>query len=137
MNKGPATRGLGFSSGASDAVGASQSAGQARRFGRAGRNATAAGGAAMTETETILVRLAVMENLCLATLTLYLGAVRNDPDFSKSTTMLDLIQKQIEKSLAHLPDDVRDHGTDLGKDLLDRVRRSLSAFHTRPSEPVD
>ncbi len=91
----------------------------------------------MTESETILVRAAVMENLCLAALTLYLGTVRNDPDFSKSTTMLDLIQKQIEKSLAHLPDDVREHGIELGKDLLDRVRRSLSAFHTRSPELLD
>jgi hypothetical protein len=83
----------------------------------------------VTEAESILVRLAVLENLCLAALTLYLGTVRNDPDFSKSNTMLDLIQKQIAASLAHLPDDVREHGTELGEDLLDRVRRSLSEFH--------
>ena len=88
----------------------------------------------MTEAESILVRMAVLENLSLAALTLYLGTVRNDPDYSKSNTMLDLIQRQIEGSLAHFPDDVREHGTELGRDLLDRVRRSLSEFRAPSPE---
>ena len=82
----------------------------------------------MSELESVMVRLAVLENLCLAALTLYLGNVRNDPNFSKSHAMIDLIQRQIEESIAHLPPDMRDHGAGVTKDLLDRVRRSLSDF---------
>ncbi len=91
----------------------------------------------MTEAQSILVRLAVVENLCLAALTLYLGTVRDDPDFTKSNIILDLIQRQIEQTLAHLPDDVREHGVGLGHDLLDRVRRSLSEFRARPPASFD
>jgi hypothetical protein len=91
----------------------------------------------LTEAETILARLAVLENVSLAGLTLYLGTVRNDPDFLKTHIILDLIQKQIEGSLSHLPDDVREHGVELGKDLLDRVRRSLSAFRDEASASFD
>jgi hypothetical protein len=57
----------------------------------------------MTELESVMVRIAVLENLCLAALTLYLGNVRNDPAFSKPHAMIDVIQRQIEQSIAHLP----------------------------------
>lgn len=88
----------------------------------------AAKGAPMTEQDVVTVRFAVLENLCLAALTLYLANLRSGPDGSKSDELIDLIQAGVEQSIAHLPQETRKHGTDITRDLFDRLRHGVQAL---------
>src|SRR5689334_17184369 len=83
----------------------------------------------MNELDSATVRIAVLENLCLAALTLALGNIRNDRD--AKLHVIDLIQRQIEESIAYLPQGIREHGVTVANDLLGRVRRSLSDVSER------
>jgi hypothetical protein len=87
----------------------------------------------MTDTESLTVRISVLESLCVMTLGLYLANARNDPGFSKSNALLDHLQQTIERSIAHMPKPMRDEGAAVLKDMLGRVRQNLSALHGGPA----
>jgi hypothetical protein len=82
--------------------------------------------------ERLIVRIAVLENLCVAALGLYLANVRNDPDFSKSYALLDALQQDGEGGIAHFPEPTRTEGAAVLRDLLNRVRQSLPRLHGGP-----
>jgi len=85
------------------------------------------------ESDRIVVRIAVLENLCVAALGMYLANVRNDPDFSKSRALLDSLQAEGEQSISHLPEPMRREGALVQKSLLDRIRNNLAALHGGPA----
>ena len=87
----------------------------------------------MTEHENVMVRVAILESLCISALTLYLANVRNDPDFVKSNALIDMIQKDAVAGIAQFPPEIRDHGAGLAKVLLDRLRRSLPSLRGGPA----
>jgi hypothetical protein len=77
---------------------------------------------------SILARLAALENLTVATLSLYFARGSSDSDRSKIKALLAAIKGVGESGLAHFPQEARDEGVAYLSSLLDQVLQIIPAL---------